>query len=502
MLKRWAQKMGAYLLVFCMVLLFAVPPLRVQAAEPPEVGAGAYVLMDANTGQILASKNAQEMVYPASVTKIMTLGLILEQATVRPELLAEMGTASYRAVHELIYGSTHVALKEGDALTVQDLVYATQIDSANDAANVLAEHSDGTLEAFATRMNTKASELGLAGSQFTNPSGLPDSGHFTTAYDMAQITRWALSVPGFRDVFAATEYTIAPTASRAEPFLCQNDNSILEPSSGFYYPGVTGSKMGYTTDARYTLVTTAKQGDTELICVVMQCETSDIKYTSTQSLLDYGFGNFTPVQYPMQDVQPVAVPVYGGGSEMLGEIMVCGSESDMTLLLPNGTNLENVNTQYIVPDRYVIGQGFNPILRLTMGEGDAAVALLDVPLSWTGFDEIFAENTSVWQEALQEVPSVLWAVLLVMMFLSVLVLGRIIYVRYRRQHRRKRRLAEYQSRQPIRIEPRPEIKRSASSAVRQSDVSRARQIARQGHRAPPYVYGTEAKSPRRAGRMR
>ncbi len=497
-LKRQAQKIMACIVAFFVLPLFVVYPTKVQAATPPEVEAGAYVLMDANTGQILASKNAHTLSYPASITKVLTLGLILEQAAARPELLDEMAPVSYRASHDLIYGATHIALKEGDAMSVRDLVYATQIDSANDAANVLAEYSDGSLEAFAARMNTKASELGLGGSQFVNPSGQPEEQHYTTAYDMAQITRWALSVPGFREVFAATEYLVAPTASRAEPFLCQNDNPILDPNSSYYYPSITGSKMGYTTDARYTLVSTAKQGDTELISVVMGCETSEAKYTSTTSLFDYGFGNFTPVLYPMQDVQPVAVPVFGGGSEQLGEIMVCGSETDMTLLLPNGMNLDNIHTEYIVPDRYVIGQGFNPILRLSMDMGDGSMASLDVPLSWTGFDEMFAENTSVWETAFSEVPSALWAVLLVTALLVALILGRIFYVRYRKQRRRKRRLAEYQSRQPIRIEPRPPIRKSGAQDVRKADVARARQLARQGQ----YIYGTEAKRPRRAGRIR
>ncbi len=474
---------------------------EVYAEAPPEVEAGAYLLMDANTGQILASKNAHEMAFPASITKVMTLGLILEQAALRPELLSEMATVSYRASHDLIYGSTHVALKEGDTMSVQDLVYATQIDSANDAANVLAEHSDGSLEAFAQRMNAKVAELGLSGSQFVNPSGQPENTHFTTAYDMAQITRWALSVPGFREVFAATEYTIGATASRPTPFLCQNDNPILEPESGSYYPGVTGSKMGFTNDARYTLVTTAKQGDTELICVVMRCETSDAKYTSTQSLLDYGFGAFTPTQYPMQTVQPLSVPVFGGASEQLGEIQVLGSESDVTLLLPTGTDLSDVQAEYIVPESYIIGQGFNPIMRLSLNTGGEGTVLMDVPLSWTGFDELFAENTSVWEEAFNEVPPLLWIVLLSLMLLLVLILGRIFYVRYRRHRRFKRRLANYQARQPIRIEPRPKARENNRQTARQSEMSLAQKTARQA-RNVPYVYGTEAKSPRRAGKLR
>ncbi len=500
-MRHLAKKITASTLGLLMLALFALPSFPVQAAQPPEVEAGAYVLMDANTGQILAEKNEEQMLYPASITKILTLGLILEQAHANPQMLSEMAPVSYRASHDLIYGSTHVALKEGDALSVQDLIYATQIDSANDAANVLAEYSDGSIEGFAVRMNAKISELGLAGSQFINPSGQPEDTHFTTAYDMAQITRWALSVPGFREVFAATEYEIGATASRPTPFLCQNDNPILDTNSGYYYPGVTGSKMGFTNDARYTLVTTARQGDTELLCVVMHCETSEAKYTSTQALLDYGFGGFTPVQYPMESLQTMTVPVFGGGSEQLGEIQVLGGESDMRLLLPNGTDLQEVNTEYIVPESYIIGQGFSPVVRLTVDAQDGSVLLLDVPLSWTGFDELFAENTSVWESAMEDVPPLLWVLLLVMLLLGFLVLGRIIYVRMYRQKRRKHRLAQYQARQPIRIEPRPQVDIRRTPGARQSETARAPQKIKKGN-TTPYMYGTEAEKPHRIRRIR
>ncbi len=505
-MQRIFLRLGAFLLLF-LLSLGLLPAAELQAAQPPpEVEAGAYVLMDASTGQVLAAKNANEMAFPASITKILTTGLILEQAAARPGLLEDQAVTSYRASHELIYGATHVGLQEGDVLRVNDLLYATQIESANDAANVLAEYSDGSLEAFAARMNQKAGELGLGGSNFTNPSGQPDPNHFTSAYDMAAITRWALGVPGFRELFASPDYPLPITASRSYVFTCQNNNPILTPGHGAYYEGVTGSKMGYTDDARYTMVTSAKRGDTELICVVMRCETDGAKYSSTRNLLDYGFENFSPAVYSMKGVQPVAVPVFGGGAEPLGEITVVGGQ-DVTVLLPNGMGLENVVAEYAVPEKYVIGQPFSPVLRLLVNKGAGAEELATVPLSWTGFDEMFAANTPAWERVMKETPPVVLILVAVLLALVAVVVGRIFYVKYKRHRRRQARLEAARARQPISIAPRPEaLPRPAH--LRGVNPGRARQMAMGGPVRPagrsgghtPYVYGSAATQPRRVGR--
>ncbi|MDL2253357.1 D-alanyl-D-alanine carboxypeptidase [Ruminococcaceae bacterium OttesenSCG-928-I18] len=493
------------ILVAFFVCVALCPAQLVQAADaPPEVEAEAYVVMDAATGQILAEKNGHLAKFPASITKILTLGLVLEGLAAQPDKMGESVQVSYRACHELIYGATHVGLTEGEQLSVADLLYATQIESANDAANVLAEYQDGSIEGFADRMNRKSAELGLSGSHFTNPSGQPNGEHYTTAYDMAQITRWAMGVPGFREVFASTEYTIQPTNNREFAFTCRNTNSILNPGSPYYYPGVTGSKMGYTDDARYTLVTTATRGDTELICVVMHCDTNLVKYQSTIDLLDYGFGNFTPAVYPAKEIAPVTVPAYGGGTNELGEITVCGGE-DIRFLLHNSLTMEDVSAECVVPESYVIGQPFDPVIRLTVNGQTAAqpMEILETPLSWTGFDELFAANTSVWERAMQQYPPAVWFIFAVVAVLVALIAGRVLYVKLRRHRRRKARLAQARAELPIRLEPRPAAK--TRTAAGQSGMNRARQFGlRQGGRPPqtPYVFGTAATQPRRVGRAR
>ncbi len=499
------RRLASFLLLSLLVFL-GLPTLAVQAATPPEVPAEAYVVMDLATGQVLAEKNAHMAEYPASITKILTLGLVLEEMGGQTEKLGEQTQVSYRASHELIYGATHVGLSEGEMVSLSDLLYATQIESANDAANVLAEYSDGTLEGFAGRMNAKAAALGLSGSNFTNPSGQPDANHFTSAYDMAAITRWAMAVPGFRELFSATEYAMAPTNNRAFAFTCKNNNPVLSPGSAYYYPGVTGSKMGYTDDARYTLVTTAKRGDTEVVCVVLKCDTNGAKYESTTALLDYAFGNFTPAVYPAGNIPPVTVPVYGGGQDELGEITVCGG-ADIPFLLPNGVGLESVTAESLVPEKYVIGQPFNPVIQLAINaEGAEPIELMSAPLSWTGFDELFAANTSAWQRAIGKYPPVVLILVAVLLLLFLTVLGRVLYVRWRRHHRRQLRQAEIRAQQPISIAPRPASHTRGApvqAPSRPSGVNRAKQFGmRTGRTGQPYIYGTSATQPRRVGRAR
>ena len=251
------------LTAFALLLSFTATALSddSEASEPPEdsetesyetipggLYSEAYVVMDSKTGQVLVEKNMNEQLYPASITKILTVALALQYCD-----QSEIHTMSAEAVR-LPANSSHIALLAGEEISVRDLAYAAILPSANDAANGLGEHVaqklglDG-LSGFAELMNQTAEELGAVNSHFVNASGLPDEEHVTTAYDMALITKYALGVDGFREVFGRIQYTIQPTNLNEVARNIGTQHYMIAQSI-YYYEGATGGKLGWTSASK------------------------------------------------------------------------------------------------------------------------------------------------------------------------------------------------------------------------------------------------------------
>lgn len=284
--KKWIRKLTALILIFC---LFRAPGASAISTEDElDLASEAAVLMDAETGQVLYGKNMHEKLYPASITKIMTAILALQ--TLQPE---QMLTVSQTAVDAVPRTSSHISLLAGEQLRVEEAMYAMGMASANDAANVLAEAVSGSLEAFAQKMNETALDLGAFNTHFTNANGLPDSQHYTTAYDMALITAAALKMPGFTDYFSTVSYTIAATNLSQARTLSNKDR--LLPGGQYYYPGVIMAKTGWTSSALGTFAAAVTVGDTTLIAVTLKSPLLEDKYKDTEKLLDYGFSRYTRV---------------------------------------------------------------------------------------------------------------------------------------------------------------------------------------------------------------
>lgn len=489
-LQKAAAVLAALALFLCACPLFSTPA---QAADaPPDVDAGAYVVIDAATGQVLISKNAHKQLYPASITKIMTVALALESCGDFAAHAGDEVKVSYRAANAMIPEATSIALREGEVMNLNDLLYATQVVSANDAANTVAEYTSGSIESFAQRMNDKAAALGLADTHFTNPSGLPDKSHVTSAYDMAQITAWALSVPGYRDYFSATGHEMAATNYRGAPFALKATNSILLPTSGYYYPYATGSKQGYTDDARFTLATSAARNGMELVSVVLDCPTNMEKYNATKGLLDYCFDNYRSVTYSTKDVAATQVPVYGGGKTSLGDITVL-AEQDVTFLLHNSLSPEDVSARTNIPERYVIGQPFAPTVEIYISKPGAMqeTVLTSAPMVWEGLDEILAANTFALDTVMESIPAPFWIVAAVLLAAILLLLARTLYVKRQRQKRQEAKLAAARMHWPAKLAERPAATPRERAAVAPASA-----------RAPSYatVRGAGNPAPRqRAG---
>lgn len=254
--------------------------------NPPAVVAEAGIVMDASTGAVLYNKNMNDKHYPASITKILTSLVALENGN-----LSDMVTFSHNAVYSLEYGDANIAMKEGEQLSLQDCMYGMLLASANEVCNGVAEHIAGSTEAFATMMNERAKKAGAVNSNFVNANGLYNENHYTTCYDMAMITKDAIKNDQFLKVEANTTYTIAPTNLTPESRPLTNRHKMMFPLNKVYYEGIIAGKTGYTSEAGNTLVTVVKRGDMTLICVVMKSDTYDV-YSDTSSLLDYAFNNY------------------------------------------------------------------------------------------------------------------------------------------------------------------------------------------------------------------
>lgn len=292
------------LLTFVFVTVFSTQPLlaasdqktSVAWPEAPLTNSGAACLMDADTGAILFDANMDEQRYPASITKVMTALLVAENR--QP---TDTVTFGEQAVSESIPGNARIDVQLGETITVEDALHAVLLASANEVCTQLAIDIAGSVEAFADMMNERAAALGCTNTHFTNPNGLPDPNHYTTAHDMALIMQEAIKNETFLRVESDLSYTIQPTNMTASPRQLQNHHVMLfQDDPNYGYQGAFAGKTGYTDEAHNTLVTAAKRNNITLICVVLTCDNLDY-IIDTRSLFDYGFDNFT--HYTLKDTK-------------------------------------------------------------------------------------------------------------------------------------------------------------------------------------------------------
>ena len=279
-------------------LLFLALPLRAQAAELDIDGKSA-VLMDVATGTVLYESNPHEPLAPASVTKVMTMLLIMEAIDSGKIGWDDMVTASEAAAAK---GGSQIYLKVGETMSVSDMLKSIAVSSANDCACAMAEHIAGSESAFVSMMNARAAELGMKDTHFVNCTGLDDDDsakeHRTSAYDIALMSRELLKNHPMIKKYT----TIWMDTVRNGTFGLSNTNKLIR-----FYNGATGLKTGYTSGAGYCLSASAQRDGMELIAVVMGCESSQVRNAACKSLLDYGFANFAVISPELTEAEPVPV---------------------------------------------------------------------------------------------------------------------------------------------------------------------------------------------------
>jgi len=318
--------------IFLRKIIFAVIILALQfanlSAKALEVSATSAVLIDAKTGQVLYEKNAYERRGMASTTKIMTAICALENAN-----LSDTVTVSKKAAYQ--EGSS-IYLLEGEKIKMEDLLYGLMLNSGNDAAVAIAEHVSGSVEEFAKLMTKKAEEIGAKNTQFKNPSGLDEEGHYTTAYDLALISRYALSNPDFKTIVSTKRKTIPNHMTGIDRYL-KNHNKML-----FNYEGATGIKTGFTKKTGRCLVTSAQKDGQELIAVTLNAPDDWRDHTN---MLNYGFSVCKKVNVLKKDDLAGFARAIGGTEKKIEAYI----KEDLDIFLKDGV-LDKVKVEYKIND--------------------------------------------------------------------------------------------------------------------------------------------------------
>jgi len=388
-------------LIFIVNLFLSIPSFKVQAADywPSSVSvtAESAIVMEQETGTILYEKNMDDVHYPASITKIMTALIVLENCD-----LDETVTFSAEAVYGTELGSSSIARDVNEEMTVEQTLYGMMLESANECAYALGEHVAGDMDSFVDMMNEKAKELGCKNTHFNNSNGLPDEEHYTSAYDMALISRAAFAIPKFAEIVGTKSYTIPPTNKHSEATMLNNHHCMLHyyKTNQYLYDYCLGGKTGYTVVAGATLVTYAKKDGMTLVCVVMKDQTGQ-QYVDTTNLFEYCFDNFS--KYNVSDFASISeenTDVTGILSEKSELIKI---DDKGLIVIPKAASVLDV-TSTVVPysdesNSSIVGQ-----LRYTYADRSVGYANLLFTNAETGsypFDNLPVEQGGSGKEYIQ-----------------------------------------------------------------------------------------------------
>lgn len=277
----------AFLIFFIDFIFIDYATIYAKSLTPPSVSADGAILMDAQTGKILYGKNIDKPYPPASTTKIMTALLTLENCNLDDEVVVGKKPP--------LADGSKIFIHEGEKLKVNDLLYALLLESANDAAEALAEHISGSIEDFSKLMNKRATELGCTNSNFVNPNGLYHDKHRTTAKDLALIMKEVSKYEQYRKISNTITYKIKQTNKNKEERPLWNKNKLVQQNSKYYFKGCNGGKTGYTTQSEHSYVVSANRDEFKLIAVLIH-DSKKTFFEDSINLLNYGFNNFELVK--------------------------------------------------------------------------------------------------------------------------------------------------------------------------------------------------------------
>lgn len=319
----------------------------------------AAILIDANTGTVLYEKNAHEKLYPASITKVLTGYIACSEGNLDDTL-----TVSQTAYDGMGEGGSSIGLVPGEQVNFRDGMYGVMLESANEVCMAIAEHMSGTVEAFVEKMNETAAAIGCTESHFANPHGFHDDNHYTTCYDMALITKQAITNEDFNQIWGTISYQIPATNMNVTRYL-NNKDKMIAPTSEYYYPDLLGGKTGFTDEAGNTLVSYAERNGASLISVVMKADGYNNSYTDSANLLDYGFSvyNERSTIFKASDYSSTAnvIQTYKDKTYELGTVGI-GAASDVDMALPEFMTADKITVTTNVDENLTAPVSINDIV--------------------------------------------------------------------------------------------------------------------------------------------
>lgn len=391
------------------------------------VNAKAAILLELNSNTLIYSLNADERLYPASLTKVMTCLLALDYGN-----LDDVVTVSQNALEGLHEDGSSAGLIAGEEMTLRNLLYCIMLSSANEACNVVAEYISGDIASFVELMNQKAAALGCHGTHFVNPHGLHDENHYTTANDLCRIARKALENPVFRDISSTTTYTVPATNLSGERHLVTTNYLISKDSvSDYYYSKASGVKTGFTTPAGRCLISTATDGNLKFLSVLLGAETELLddgnvwyhSFSETANLFDYGFDNFAYAEVLTNLEILGQVPVKNASGR---DTVVIKPSGDINALLPNSYDKEKVTSDYVID----AGENLEAPLEAGQIIGTVTVYYDGIPVGSTTVETLTAVEHSEIKEASGNAKAFLdeywWVVLLLGIVIVLLVFALLI----------------------------------------------------------------------------
>ena len=297
------KKISLFLVILIVVnFIFSINSFAVEL----NINAESAISVESSTGKIVYEKNAHKQMYPASTTKVMTALLVLENCN-----LEDKAKVSYEAISSVPEGYSNAKLQVGEEMPIKDLLYVLMIPSANEAANVLAEHVAGSVESFSTMMNTKAEELGCETTHFVNPNGIHNENHYSSAYDLYLIAKEAMKNETFRKIVSTSKYTLPATDSypnNDRTFVNTNKLIVYNNSNradNYYYKDAIGIKTGYTTEAGNCLISAASRDGLEFINVVLNADITEDglnhRFVDSIDIFNYDYDNYELVELNKQD---------------------------------------------------------------------------------------------------------------------------------------------------------------------------------------------------------
>lgn len=423
-------------MLFLLIYIVQSGLIANAASSAPMISAQSFILMDGDTGQVLYAYDEEGRHYPASITKLMTALLAVEN--LNP---TDIMTFSKNAVMSIEYGSSHIGIQQGEKISVDQALHGLLLMSANEVANGLAEAVGGSIDDFGVMMTERAAELGAKDTNFVNPHGLHDENHYTTAYDMALIMKQLLHEDYFLEIMKDATFEIGPTNITNETrYLSQQHKMMNEKrDSEHFRPYVIAGKTGFTDQSGHTLVTAARQDGRTLIAVLLNAN-GTIMYDDTTRLLEYGFGEFQTLSLDADDFT-TTIPVTDM-YDVLGNATV-GLMDGTDFLVETGTTQadlqltpslsDNLPSTVLVGDR--VGTLAVDVNSRRMADLDLVVTALDMEETSSPIVETVPENS--------QSPDYSGTKPLYIVFLVFVVLCNMLYCRHglvlRKQKKRRHR---------------------------------------------------------------